>query len=127
MYISSALLLSICTLSIAATSTFYPGAGNFFGRPNQNATYDYVVVGGGTAGLAVAMRLAENNSYTVAVVEARGFYQIENGNRVSSQPTIHNFQASTIQPPIPPLIGVLLRLLSKVLIIGPCITPVGKH
>jgi choline dehydrogenase len=62
MYISSALLINICTLIIAASSTFYLGAGNSFGRPNQNATYDYVVVGGGTAGLAVAMRLAENTS-----------------------------------------------------------------
>jgi choline dehydrogenase len=81
MYISSTLLINICTLSIAASSIFYPGAGNSFGRPNQNATYDYVVVGGGTAGLAIAMRLAENTSYTVAVVEAEGFYQIENGNQ----------------------------------------------
>jgi len=97
MYISSALLLSICTLSIAATSTFYPGAGNFFGRPNQNATYDYVVVGGGTAGLAVAMRLAENNSYTVAVVEAGGFYQIENGNQ--SVVPAYNPQFSSLYDP----------------------------
>lgn len=75
----STLLLNF--LGFAAGSTFYPGTGNYFGRPNQNANYDYVIVGGGTAGLAVAMRLAENTSYTVAVVEAGGFYQIENGNR----------------------------------------------
>lgn len=39
-----------------------------------------VVVGGGTAGLAVASRLAENGTYTVAVIEAGGFYEVENGN-----------------------------------------------
>jgi choline dehydrogenase len=74
----SVLLLNLAHLLTA--SFFYPGAGNFFGIPAQNATYDYVIVGGGTAGLAVAMRLAENSSYTVAVVEAGGFYQIEAGN-----------------------------------------------
>jgi choline dehydrogenase len=53
---------------------------NSFGLPGQNATYDYVVVGGGTAGLAVAYRLAEDGTKTVAVVEAGGFYEQENGN-----------------------------------------------
>jgi choline dehydrogenase len=56
-------------------------AGNNFGIPGQNATYDYVVVGGGTAGLAIAYRLAEDGTKTVAVVEAGGFYEIENGNQ----------------------------------------------
>ena len=51
--------------------------GSSFGVPG-NATYDYVVVGGGTAGLAMAARLAEKN--TVAVVEAGSFYEISNGN-----------------------------------------------
>jgi choline dehydrogenase len=55
-------------------------AGNNFGIPGQNATYDYVVVGGGTGGLAIAYRLAEDGTKTVAVVEAGGFYEIENGN-----------------------------------------------
>ena len=32
--------------------------------------YDYVVVGGGTAGLCVAARLSENPDVTVAVLEA---------------------------------------------------------
>ncbi|QIW98368.1 hypothetical protein AMS68_003886 [Peltaster fructicola] len=53
--------------------------GNNFGL-QENATYDYVVVGGGTAGLAVAYRLAEDGTKTVAVVEAGGFYESENGN-----------------------------------------------
>ncbi|KAF4626925.1 hypothetical protein G7Y89_g11230 [Cudoniella acicularis] len=44
-----------------------------------NASYDYVVVGGGTAGLAIASRLAETAS--VAVIEAGGLYEIENGNQ----------------------------------------------
>ena len=45
-----------------------------------NATFDYVVIGGGTAGLAVAATLAADPSVTVAVVEAGGFYEIDNGN-----------------------------------------------
>jgi choline dehydrogenase len=55
-------------------------ASNGFGIPGKNATYDYVVVGGGTAGLTIAYRLAEDGTKTVAVVEAGGFAQIENGN-----------------------------------------------
>jgi choline dehydrogenase len=37
------------------------------------------VVGGGTAGLAIASRLAETSS--VAVIEAGGFYEVENSNQ----------------------------------------------
>ncbi|GAA5901157.1 hypothetical protein JCM8208_002291 [Rhodotorula glutinis] len=33
-------------------------------------TFDYVIVGGGTAGLAVASRLSENSSLSIAVIEA---------------------------------------------------------
>lgn len=46
------------------------------GVPGTNVTYDYVVVGGGTAGLAIAARLAEN--YTVAVIEAGSYYESVN-------------------------------------------------
>jgi|HubBroStandDraft_4_1064222.scaffolds.fasta_scaffold256589_2 choline dehydrogenase len=46
-----------------------------------NATYDYVVVGGGTAGLTVASRLSEDPSVRVAVVEAGNFYEIVTGNQ----------------------------------------------
>lgn len=40
------------------------------------AIYDYIVVGGGTAGITVASRLAENH-FSVALVEAGGLYQVE--------------------------------------------------
>ena len=36
----------------------------------SNQTFDYIVVGGGLAGITVAARLAENPSITVLVVEA---------------------------------------------------------
>ncbi|KAJ5334398.1 Glucose-methanol-choline oxidoreductase [Penicillium brevicompactum] len=44
------------------------------GRLAGDATFDYVVVGGGTAGLTIASRLAEHQ-YQVAVVEAGGYYE----------------------------------------------------
>ena len=53
---------------------------NSFGVPGENATYDYVVIGGGTAGLTIAARLAEDSDVSVAVIEAGGFYQQDNGN-----------------------------------------------
>ena len=64
--------------------------GNAFGLPGTNATYDYVVAGGGTAGLAIATRLAEDPNVTVAVIEAGGFYEIDNGN-LSVVPGYANF------------------------------------
>ncbi|EAW11661.1 GMC family oxidoreductase [Aspergillus clavatus NRRL 1] len=80
---------AFATLSAAAPleSTLYgPGAsharsmlGSSFGVPG-NQTFDYVVIGGGTAGLAIASRLAEQGAGTVAVIEAGGFYELNNGN-----------------------------------------------
>ncbi|KAK6412429.1 hypothetical protein LTR81_013556 [Elasticomyces elasticus] len=55
--------------------------GSSFAVNGENATYDYVIVGGGTAGLAIATRLAQGERYSVAVLEAGGFYEIDNGNR----------------------------------------------
>ncbi|KAH9209396.1 hypothetical protein DL95DRAFT_477455 [Leptodontidium sp. 2 PMI_412] len=42
--------------------------GSSFGFPGANATFDYVIIGGGTSGL------------TVAVIEAGGFYEADAGN-----------------------------------------------
>ena len=53
--------------------------GSHFGLPGDQ-TFDYVVVGGGTAGLAIASRLSEDPSKSVAVIEAGSFYEIGNGN-----------------------------------------------
>ena len=52
--------------------------GSHFGQVDIPASYDYVVIGGGTAGLAIARRLAEK--HTVAVIEAGSFYELDNGN-----------------------------------------------
>lgn len=41
--------------------------GSSFGVPGQNATYDYVVIGGGTGGLTIATRLVEQGAGSVAV------------------------------------------------------------
>ncbi|KAJ9360041.1 CAZyme family AA3 [Paecilomyces variotii] len=57
-----------------------PLLGSSFGLPGTNATFDYVVVGGGNAGLTIASRLAMNGSASVAVVEAGGFYEVDNSN-----------------------------------------------
>ena len=54
--------------------------GSHFGVPGIDASYDFVVIGGGTAGLTVARRLAANTSITVAVIEAGDFYEFCNGN-----------------------------------------------
>ena len=47
---------------------------------DTNTTFDYVVIGGGTAGLALATRLVQGSTHTVAVIEAGGFYEQDNGN-----------------------------------------------
>ncbi|KAI6912136.1 GMC oxidoreductase [Hortaea werneckii] len=70
-------LLGLLAASKAANAfQLWPSA---FGIPGVNATYDYVVVGGGTAGNTIAARLAEAG-WSVAVIEAGDFYQTDNGN-----------------------------------------------
>lgn len=54
--------------------------GSHFGVPGLDAQYDYVVLGGGTGGLAMARRLAADTRFTVAVIEAGDFYEFANGN-----------------------------------------------
>ena len=78
--------LAFFTSSTLATGNLFDNGqlglvlGSQFGLAGTNATYDYVVVGGGTAGLTIATRLAEDPSVSVAVIEAGGFYELDNGN-----------------------------------------------
>ena len=54
--------------------------GNSFGIAGLNATYDYVIVGGGIGGAVTAARLTELSNASVALVEAGSFYELGNGN-----------------------------------------------
>lgn len=67
--------------SIIAQTTLFPSLGllgSYFGIPGQDAAFDYVIIGGGTAGLTLANRLSSR--YSVAVIEAGDFYEFSNGN-----------------------------------------------
>ncbi|KAL8846300.1 MAG: hypothetical protein Q9221_008598, partial [Calogaya cf. arnoldii] len=78
--LSSWLVISIATATITAADP------NDFAKPwaasspSKDNTFDYVVIGAGTAGLTLAARLAEGSSYSVAVIEAGGYYEQDNGN-----------------------------------------------
>lgn len=54
--------------------------GSHFGVAGIDAQYDFVIIGGGTAGLTLAHRLSEDSRFTVAVVDAGDFYEFANGN-----------------------------------------------
>lgn len=94
MQVSALKLLAVC---LPAVHGYYVEQivgqgliGSHFGIPFFNATFDYVVVGGGTAGLTIATRLAENTSYSVAVIEAGGFPEMDDGN-LSSIPAFNSY------------------------------------
>ncbi|CAO1597621.1 hypothetical protein XANCAGTX0491_001428 [Xanthoria calcicola] len=73
--------------------------GNSFGQPGVEATYDYIVVGGGTAGNAVAARLAlDPAAYSVAVIETGSFYELDNSNRT----TVAGYDYYSVQAETPP-------------------------
>ena len=63
-----------------AHSSWEPPPQRTLGTPGTNASYDYVVIGGGTASLTIASRLSEDPRLRVAVVEQGGFYELDNGN-----------------------------------------------
>ncbi|KUI65982.1 Versicolorin B synthase [Cytospora mali] len=76
--------------------------GSSFGVAGKNATYDYVVVGGGTAGLTIATRLVEQGAGTVAVIEAGSFYEMDNGNisQVPATDSMYITKAATDWQPL---------------------------
>ncbi|KAI9687170.1 MAG: hypothetical protein M1822_002581 [Bathelium mastoideum] len=79
---------------LASTAQARPMIGSSFGVPGYDNNYDYVVVGGGNAGLAVAERLVEQNAGTVAVLEAGTYYELGNGN-ISSLPGDDGFYSGS--------------------------------
>lgn len=106
MKLSQLLVPLACTAEAAIISQFSsPGrlTGSSFGIPTVNATYDYIVVGGGLAGSVVAARLTENSNATVAIVEAGSFYELTNGNW-SQIPYYSEEWAGTAQDDFNPLI-----------------------
>lgn len=83
------LYLAAATLAVGVCGSSFSDRllGSSFGIPGTNATYDYIVVGGGNAGLTLASRLAEQDAGSVAVIEAGTFYELSTGN-VSEIPAL---------------------------------------
>ncbi|KAI0149829.1 GMC oxidoreductase [Hypoxylon sp. NC0597] len=73
-------ILSVRAAPIVGDSSITGILGTSFGIPGQDYEFDYIVVGGGQAGLAMAARLSENDALTVGVIEAGSFYELTNGN-----------------------------------------------
>ena len=81
----SALLAWVALTTSAPTQNFERIAHNVqlvssFGIPGRNYTFDYLIIGGGQAGLTIAARLAANSSLRIGVVEAGTFSDLTNGN-----------------------------------------------
>lgn len=78
---SSFLGFALASLALAAPSTrpkrqLNGLLGSLEGILGVDQVFDYIVVGGGTGGLTIAKRLAEDPSVTVAVIEAGTVYEV---------------------------------------------------
>lgn len=75
-YKLSEMLLQVALVSLALQASVVHADLSARAGPLLDATFDYVVVGGGTGGNVVATRLAQNG-FSVALVEAGGLYELE--------------------------------------------------
>lgn len=73
-------LESACFLAILCASYLISIACGLVISRTGNATFDYVIVGGGNAGLAIASRLSEQPLVRAAVIEAGDYYESTSGN-----------------------------------------------
>ena len=87
MHITKELLAGGLAASLSSAASI--NARDDYASPTSNQTtsdndhgleFDYIVVGGGTGGLAIAARLVETGRFNVAVIEAGGYYEQDNGN-----------------------------------------------
>ena len=100
------LLLCACLLltpsfSVSKESVHQNTATKLLGT--QNTTFDYVIIGGGWAGLTLASRLSEDANTSVAVIEAGGFYERLDGN-LSQIPGDDNMWTSKSSSDVNPLV-----------------------
>lgn len=69
-------LTSVLFAALSFVDVYVVHCGSY-AAPYLPATYDYIIIGGGTSGLAIASRLAANASISVAVIEAGGLYEVD--------------------------------------------------
>ncbi|KAJ5970868.1 uncharacterized protein N7479_000786 [Penicillium vulpinum] len=87
------LLLQALCLQLAAASIL---------GDRGNTAFDYIVVGGGNAGLTIASRLSEDAQLRVAVIEAGDFYEEVTGNQsqIPSNDGLYNGKAANNTNPL---------------------------
>ncbi|KAL8800199.1 MAG: hypothetical protein Q9200_007325 [Gallowayella weberi] len=121
------LAILVAAIDAAAHQTHQHRSARPFGWPSRGKddSFDYVVIGGGTAGLTVATRLAQGSTFSVAVIEAGGFYEQDNGN-FSTIPGYCTFFTGTDPDDVNPLVdwGFVTQPLKS--IIDVCTTPVVR-
>lgn len=81
-YLGSSLALHVCFV-VHCKKAFadYENSYNSFAIAGSNATYDYIVIGGGTAGNVLRHDLLKVQMSPLLSFEAGRFYQIESGDR----------------------------------------------
>ena len=121
-WVCSSLFISVSAIDFTFNQqqpTGQPLVSSFFGRPGTNATFDYIIAGGGTGGLALAVRLAAAN-LSVAVIEAGGFYETDNSN-LSVVPGYSTWYTGSDPADFQPLVDWGIATTEQPVIYGCCI------